>query len=58
MDTSAKLVVREASAQLAFALYKHYNGLGSTSPAVIGEWEAICHADEEYAEIRNQWIDS
>ena len=57
VDTSAKLVVREAAARLAYTLYCHYRGLGSGIPEVIEEWEVICHSDDEYAEIGNQWID-
>lgn len=56
-DTSAELGRRKAAAGLAYMLYNHYRARGIEIPTVIAEWKRICHSDDEFAEIVNQWID-
>ena len=55
-DVSAKLLVRRAAACLAYRLFEHYRERGEAIPEVITAWEKVCHSDDEFAEIRNQWI--
>ena len=56
LDVSTKLVVRRAAARLAYTLSGHYAKRGAPVPEAIKEWESICRSDDEFAEIRNQWI--
>ncbi len=53
---ATKLRVRRAAAGLAYTLSNHYQQCETPAPAVIGEWAAICRSDDEFAEVRNQWI--
>ena len=55
-EVATKLMVRRAAAGLAYALSNHYQQCGVPAPAVIGEWAAICWSDDEFAEVRNQWM--
>ncbi len=55
-DVSTKLTVRLTAARLAYALSKYYAQKGKPMPEVITEWENICLSNNEFAEIRNQWI--
>ena len=53
---ATKLIVRRAAAGLAYTLSNHYQQCETPAPAVIGEWAAICRSDDEFAEVRNQWL--
>ena len=53
---ATKLMVRRAAAGLAYTLSNHYQKCGDPVPAVIEEWAAICRSDDEFAEVRNQWM--
>ena len=55
-EVATKLRVRRAAARLAYTLSSHYQQCGDPAPAVIKEWAAICSSDDEFAEIRNQWM--
>ena len=55
-DVATKLMVRRAAAGLAYTLSNHYQQCGAPAPAVIEEWAAICRSDDEFAEVRNQWM--
>ena len=57
-DVMTKLFVRRAAARLAFRLFGHYRGLRESSPEAVKTWERICGSDEEFAEVRNQWVGS
>ena len=56
LDISEKLEIREAAAGLAYRLFEFYTRRDAPIPDVLKEWEAICHSENEFAEIRNQWI--
>ena len=56
LDISEKLEIREAAAGLAYRLFGYYTRRDAPIPDVLKEWEAICRSDNEFAEIRNQWI--
>ena len=56
LDISEKLEIREVAAGLASRLFEFYTEQGNSIPDVLNEWEAICQSDDEFAEIRNQWI--
>ena len=55
-EVATKLMVRRAAAGLAYVLSNHYQQCGAPAPAVIGEWAAICRSDDEFAEVRNEWM--
>ena len=55
-DISERLEVRKWAARLAYELFEHYTKRGDPIPDVIKEWETICQSENEFAEIRNQWI--
>ena len=56
LDVARKLDVRRAAAGLAYALSEHYAKRDDSVPGTISEWESVCRSDDEFAEIRNQWI--
>ena len=55
-EVATKLMVRRAAAGLAYTLSNHYQQCGAPAPAVIGEWAAVCRSDDEFAEVKNQWM--
>lgn len=55
-DVSERLAVRQQAARLAYELFEHYTKRGVPVPDEIKEWETICQSENEFAEIRNQWI--
>ena len=56
LDISEKLEIREAAAGLAYRLFEFYSKRDIPIPDVLKEWKDICQSDNEFAEIRNQWI--
>ena len=55
-DVATKLEVRRAAAGLAYTLSNHYQQCGAPAPVVIEKWADICRSDDEFAEVRNQWM--
>ena len=55
-NVSERLEVRKWAAGLAYELFEHYTKRGNPIPDVIKEWETICQSENEFAEVRNQWI--
>lgn len=55
-DVSDRLLYRESASHLAFRLFLYYLEKKESIPQVILEWEKICLDENEFAEIRNQWI--
>ena len=53
-DISERLLVRCSAARLAYEL--SYTKRINPIPDVIKEWETICQSENEFAEVRNQWI--
>ena len=53
---SRKLLVRQAAARLSYRLFKHYRSVGQAVPQTIWAWEAVCQSEDEFWEIRNQWL--
>ena len=50
-----KLLLRQAAANLACALYKYFSERQEPIPEALNTWKTICFSDNEFAEIRNQW---
>ena len=55
-DVSRKLLVRCAAARLSYRLFEHYRSVGAATPETITAWEAVCRSEDEFLEIRNQWL--
>ena len=56
VDFADLLEIRCAAANLAYNLFEHYTRQGKPVPDEIKEWKSICRSDNEFAEVRNQWI--
>ncbi|PNU19875.1 SIR2 family protein [Geothermobacter hydrogeniphilus] len=56
MELHEGLAIRQEAAGLAYGLFMHYTRQSQTVPDAITEWQEICRSDNEFAEIRNQWI--
>ena len=55
-DVSMKLLIRQAAARLAYRLFERYTERGDAIPKEIAAWKDVCQSDDEFAEVRNQWI--
>ena len=55
-DVWMKLLIRQAAARLAYKLFEHYRERGDAIPKEVAAWKDICQSDDEFAEVRNQWI--
>lgn len=55
-DIPNRLSYRKAAAYLAFRLFLYYSEKEEVIPQVIFDWKKICFDENEFAEIRNQWI--
>ena len=51
-----KLEIRKAAATLAYRLNVFYTDKKIAIPKPVEEWYRICHSDNEFAEIKNEWI--
>ena len=56
VDFADLLEIRRAAAGLAYNLFEHYTKQDNPVPDVITEWKVICRSDNEFAEVKNQWI--
>ena len=57
-DVSQRLVVRRAAARLAYRLFTHYQAQGKAIPETIGMWESVCRSEDEFLDIKNEWLAS
>ena len=55
-DVWMKLLIRRAAARLAYKLFERYRERGKAIPKEIAAWKDVCQSDDEFAEVRNQWI--
>ena len=55
-DVWMKLLIRRAAARLAYKLFERYRERGDAIPKEIAAWKDVCQSDDEFAEVRNQWI--
>ncbi len=56
-DIDFRLIYRKNAAHLAYKLYVHYKKNKIKVPKIIRDWEIVCNDPDEFAEIRNEWID-
>ena len=52
-----KLPIRRSAASLALIIYNHYRKMRQPIPDEVEQWRKLCHSDNEFAEIRNQWYE-
>ncbi|MGO8714412.1 MAG: anti-phage defense-associated sirtuin Dsr2 [Smithella sp.] len=57
-DIADKLEYRKQAAYLAYRLYRHFSHKGENVPKVIADWKIICTSINEFAEIRNEWLEA
>ena len=57
-DVSQRLVVRRAAARLAYRLFTHYQAQGKAIPETIGMWESVCRSEDEFLDVKNEWLAS
>ena len=55
-DVAVKLLVRQAAARLAYWVFEQYQRRGREIPIEVGSWRTVCQSDDEFAEVRNEWI--
>lgn len=55
-EIATKSLVRRETAALAYRLFEAYRERGVPCPQEVMEWEKICRSENEFAEIRCQWI--
>lgn len=55
-EVATRLLIRRESAALAYRLFKLYWKRHTPIPDELKEWERVCQSEEEFAEIRSQWI--
>lgn len=53
---ATELEIRKSAACLAYTLFEHYNREGESVPDVLHVWNEICVSENEFDEIKNQWI--
>ena len=56
IDFAGLLEIRRAAASLAYYLFEYYTRQDNPAPDVIMKWKDICRSDNEFSEIKNQWI--
>lgn len=57
VDVLDRLSYRESAAHLAFTLFEYYSKKKESVPKTISDWRTICFDKNEFAEVRNQWIE-
>jgi len=57
INIADKLLYRKLAARLSYKLYRYYSNKGEEVPPVIIAWKSICASLNEFADIRNEWLD-
>ena len=55
-EIAIRLLIRREAAALAHRLFKLYRWRDTPIPRAIREWEWICRSEDEFAEIRREWV--
>ena len=55
-EVAIRLMIRRECAALAYRLFEFYRGRNTSIPEAIRKWERICRSEEEFAEIRREWM--
>ena len=55
-DVSRKLAVRQAAAGLAYRLFLHYQAQDQPIPRTLSTWESVCGSEDEFLDVKNEWI--
>ena len=57
LNSDEKLEVRRIASIMAAALWKYYRSRSLCVPEVVEKWRETCLSLDEFAEIRNAWVD-
>ena len=57
-DGDGVISVRASAASLAFEMFKHYRKLEKEQPETIRRWQSICCDPNEFAEMKNAWMEA
>ena len=55
-EVAIRLMIRRECAALAYRLFELYRGRKTSIPEAVTKWERICRSEEEFAEIRREWM--
>ena len=55
-DIANRLLLRKGAAALAYRMVRVYRERGVSIPEGVRKWEAVCRAEQEFGEIRRQWV--
>ena len=55
-DVANKLLLRNGAAALAYSMVRVYRQRGVSIPEAVRRWEAVCQTEQEFGEIRRQWV--
>ena len=55
-EVSTKLHIRREASRLAYSLFQRYRQRGEDVPQAVSAWERVCGSEDEFAEVRNQWL--
>ena len=55
-EVAIRLLIRREGAALAYRLFKLYRRRNTPIPEGIRKWERICRSEDEFAEIRREWM--
>jgi len=56
VGVAERLAIRQRAAGLAYVIFVHHTVQNVPVPDVILEWKSTCLSDDEFAEIRKQWL--
>ena len=56
-EVALRLMIRQEGAALAHGLFQLYRQRQTSIPEAIRKWKEICRSEEEFAEIRREWIE-
>ena len=55
-EVAIRLLIRREGAALAYRLFELYRRRNTLIPECIRKWERICRSEDEFAEIRREWM--
>lgn len=55
-EVASRLLIRREGAALAHSMFKKYRSQNASIPETVEKWERICRSEDEFAEIRREWI--
>lgn len=56
LDFEENLALRKIAARLSNELHRHYLRIQKPIPSEISKWKILCSEEDEFAEIKNEWV--